>query len=69
MSSYYIVIGHSKIKVTKVLRQRDFISNTCSWFSSFVAATQGGYIALHVWEIVGRKNIAIFKAATILDFI
>ena len=28
---------------------------------SFIAAPQGGFIAPHVWEIVGRKNLAIFK--------
>ena len=27
----------------------------------FIAAPQGGFIAPHVWEIAGRKNLAIFK--------
>ena len=26
-----------------------------------ITAPQGGFIAPHVWEIVGRKNLTIFK--------
>ena len=32
---------------------------TSFWF--IIAAPQGGFIALHVWEIVGRKNLTVFK--------
>ena len=30
-------------------------------FLNFIAVPQGGFIAPHAWEIVCRKNLAIFK--------
>ena len=30
-------------------------------FGQLITAPQGGFIALHVWEIVGRKNLTIFR--------
>ena len=34
-----------------------------------IAAGQGGFIVLYVWEIVVRKIPQISKVATLLDFI
>ena len=33
-----------------------------------IAASQGGFIASHIWEIVGRKNLTIFKGCCYSPF-
>ena len=39
-----------------------FICQVESTLKEIITAPQGGFIAPHVWEIVGRNNLTIFKS-------
>ena len=61
-SKSYIFIWNDKIiSLTNLFQYLLSAEILSEWKLEFIAAPQGGFRAPHVWEIVGRKNLTVFK--------